>query len=661
MPTDIRLDIETREPFATGADFGEVGPYERLTGRVAFTVDPTSALYQGVVDLDRAPVNRAGRVEYETTFALLKPVDLARGNRRLIYDVVNRGNKRLVQFFNDAPPSNALDRPEHAGNGFLMRRGYTVVWCGWQGDVLSGDDRMTMRLPMPVGENGPMTGRVRAELIVDEPGIQSLPFSGNTYTRSYPTTSLDSMQATLTCREYERDARQTVTEWQFATLDAQGQPSPSTTCLYVPEGFRPGWIYELIYTATEPLVLGLGFAAVRDLIDFLRDGERDVGGASNPLRQGETRIDKAYAWGRSQSGRFLREFVYRGWNRNARGRRVFDAVWPHVTGAGRLALNLRFAQPDRYPRQHENHLYPSDQFPFAYTQCTDPWSGRADAILKRPASDPLVMHTQTASEYWQRRGSLVHTDVYGVDLPDHPQARMFFFASSQHHAAPTGAPQAGPHRHLSNPLNTSPFLRALLERLDAWATEGTPPPESCVPRRADGTLVTAEAVGQAFPKIEEVESPAEPSRLFLQDYGPDFAQGLITNEPPQVDTAQEYAVLTPGIDADGNDIAGLRTPDVRVPLATYTGWNLRSEGHGRQAMYSVVGSYLPFAATPAERQDRRDARPALSERYRSKADYVSRVALAVRELTAQGVLLAEDGDRYIEAAMQADILPRTDA
>jgi hypothetical protein len=657
MPTDICLHIDAREPFAAGTSFAEVGPYERLTGRVVFAIDPASPLYAGVVDLPLAPVNDAGRVEYETTFALLKPVDLARGNRRLIYDVVNRGNKRLVQFFNDAPHSNALDHPAHAGNGFLMRRGYTVVWCGWQGDVLTGDDRMTMRLPTPVGADGPITGRVRAEWIVDEPGIQSLPLSGNTYTRSYPTVALDPAQAILTYRAYERDTRQPLAHWQFAALDAQGRPSPSHTHLYVPEGLRPGWIYELIYTATEPLVLGLGFAAVRDLVAFFRYGDRDSANASNPLRQGDVGIDKAYAWGRSQSGRFLREFVYRGWNRQAHDRRVFDGVWPHVTGAGRMALNLRFAQPDRYPRQHENHLYASDQFPFAYTSCTDPWSGRTDAILKRPATDPFIMHTQTASEYWQRRGSLVHTDPYGVDLPDHPQARLFFFASSQHHAAPNSPPEAGPYRHLSNPLNTSPFLRALLDRLDAWATAGTPPPESRVPRRADGTLVTAEAVRQAFPQIEEVACPDEPNRLFLQDYGPDFSQGLITHEPPHVDTSREYAVLTPSVDADGNDLAGLRTPDVVVPLATYTGWNLRVDRDGGKAMYSVVGSYMPFAKTETERQDRRDVRPALSARYRSRADYVSRVALAVQELTAQGLLLAEDGDRYIEAAIRADILP----
>ena len=656
MSTQLRLHIDTREPFAEGIDFGETGPYERLTGRAAFAIAPQSPAYQGVVDLLHAPRNAAGHVEYETTFSLLKPVDLTQGSQRLIYDVVNRGNKRLVQFFNDAPHSNMPTSPEHAGNGFLMRRGYTVLWCGWQGDILPGEDRMTMQLPTPVGEAGPITGRVRAEFIADAPGIHIFPLSGNDYTRSYPAASLDSADAILTCREYERDARQPIASsaWRFASLDAQGQLIPSATHLYLSDGFRPGWIYELIYTASEPLVLGLGFAAVRDLVDFFRYHDRDAEGLPNPLRSPQSGIDKAYAWGRSQSGRFLREFVYRGWNHNAHGHRVFDGVWPHVTGAGRLALNLRFAQPDRYPRQHENHLYASDQFPFAYAQCTDPWSGRTDAILKRPTTDPLIMHTQTASEYWQRRGSLVHTDAFGLDLPEHPQARLFLFASSQHHAAPNQPPESGNYRCLSNPLQTSVFFRALLDALDAWATQGTPPPESRVPRRADDTLVTAETVHHAFPSLEEIDCPDEPNRLFLQDYGPDFANGIITHEPPLVEPAHEYAVLVPSIDADGNDQPGLRTPDLIAPLATYTGWNLRTDGYGAKAMHSVVGSYIPFAPTAAAGQERRDPRPSLAERYGSKSTYVRLVALAVQQLMEQRLLLPEDADRYMEAAMRVE-------
>ncbi len=395
---------------------------------------------------------------------------------------------------------------------------------------------------------------------------------------------------------------------------------------------------------------------MRDLVGFLRYDERDVEDTPNPLRDTSASIDKAYAWGRSQSGRFLREFVYRGWNRDARDRRIFDGVWPHVTGAGRLALNYRFAQPDRYPRQHENHLYASDQFPFAYTLCTDPCSGRTDAILKRPTTDPLIMHTQTASEYWQRRGSLVHTDAFGVDLPPHPHVRIHFFASSQHHAAPNNAPETGHYRCLSNPLNTSPVLRSLLDALDAWATVGTPPPASRMPTRAEGTLVPAQTVCNTFPSIAGVDCPTEPNRLFFQDYGPEFATGMITHEPPQVDTTQEYAVLVPSVDADGNDVPGIRTPDVLVPLATYTGWNLRAPGYGSKAMYSIVGSYIPFAATAPAGQERRETRPTLAERYRSHADYVRRVALAVQQLMEQRLLLPEDADRYIDTAMHAEAL-----
>ena len=240
--------------------------------------------------------------------------------------------------------------------------------------------------------------------------------------------------------------------------------------------------------------------------------------------------------------------------------------------------------------------------------------------------------------------------------PPHPQARIYFFASSQHHAAPNNAPETGHYRCLSNPLNTSPVLRSLLDALDAWATAGTPPPASRLPTRAEGTLVPVQTVCNTFPSIAGVACPTEPNRLFFQDYGPDFARGMITHEPPQVDTTQEYAVLVPSVDADGNDVPGIRTPDVLVPLATYTGWNLRAPGYGSKAMYSIVGSYIPFAATAPAGQERRETRRTLAERYRSQADYVRRVALAVQQLMEQRLLLPEDADRYIDTAMHAKAL-----
>lgn len=657
MNMQIRLQIDSQDLFADGRSFGHVGPYEQLTGWIRFAIDPDEPAYQHVVDLRYAPRNASGQVAYGTTFAILKPVHLARGNQCLFYDVVNRGSKRALQFFNDALHSNRPHDAAHAGNGFLMRCGYTLLWSGWQGDLLAGDGRMVMDLPIATAPDRAMTGPVRAEFIADEAERVCFPLSGNTYTRSYAAASLDTRAASLTYRAYEQDPRQAISpeQWQFARIDEAGQAVASATDCYLPAGFRSGWIYELIYTAKDPTIMGLGFTGVRDLVSFLRYADRDADGLPNPLRQGHAGIDRAYAWGRSQSGRFLREFVYRGWNQDAAGRRVFDGIMPHVTGAGRVTLNYRFAQPGRYPRQHEDHLYPSDQFPFAYATSTDPCSGQTDAILKRPATDPLVLHTQTSSEYWQRRGSLVHTDAFGLDLPPHPQARIYLFASSQHFAAPRGVPQAGIHQHLSNPLDTAPLLRALLVALDEWVRQGTAPPDSSIPSRDGATLVTAATVQHHFPRIAGVQCPGVANELWLQDYGEEIAAGRFTQEPPSIDPDKAYVVLVPQIDTDGNEIPGIRTPHVTVPLATYTGWNPRAAGYGAGALYSIMGSYLPLAQTAIQRQANHDPRPALAERYRGKADYVAQIAVAAQALVNRRLLLAEDSDRYVERAMQTTV------
>ena len=474
MDSQIRLVIDRRAPFADGQTFGDVGAYELLSGRVDFAVDPAAPEFSAVVDLEHAPRNPDGLVEYSADVYMLKPLDLERGNGRIFYDVNNRGNLRCLQFFNDAVHDNAPSAPEHAGNGFLMRRGYTVVWSGWQGDISPGAGRLTMRLPVASLDGEPITGAVRTEFMVEERGVTAIPLSGNHYTDSYEAASTDTSACAFTVREYERDQRVSIPadRWSFASVGVDGEATPSPFWCHLPEGFRPGWLYELIYEAKEPRVLGLGFTGVRDLLAFLRRDAVDSNDTPNPLRENGAGIERVYGWGRSQSGRFLREFVYRGFNADASGRRVFDAVSPHVSGGGRVTLNYRFAQPGRFPRGHNDRLYPSDQFPFAYPITTDALTGKIDGILKRPDTDPLVIHTQTASEYWDRRGSLVHTDSLGNDLPDHQGARVFLFAGSQHNADPLGGPREGNHRHTSNPLNTTPLLRALLDRLDDWSTSG---------------------------------------------------------------------------------------------------------------------------------------------------------------------------------------------
>lgn len=655
MDTQIRLEITRREPFAEGTAFGAVGEYEKITGQVHFALDPDDPSNGTVTDLEHTP-RVDGRVEFASDFSVLRPVDLDSGTGRLVYGVNNRGNKRLLQFLNDGVHSNDPSRPEHAGNGYLMREGYSILWSGWQGNLRPGDGRLTMDLPVASREDGRITGPTRTEFVAEEPGTTCIPLSANEYTQSYETDSLETGSATFTRREYESDRRIAIApdEWEFAEVTGDG-PVPSRTHCHYPPGFEPGWIYELVYTARDPPVMGLGFAGVRDLVAFFRHADVDREGTANPLREEGAGIDRAYAWGRSQSGRFLREFVYGGFNADTRGRAVFDGVFPHVSGAGRVALNQRFAQPGRFPRQHQEHHYPSDQFPFAYDVTTDPHTGERDGIRKRPGTDPLVVHTQTSSEYWDRRGSLVHTDPEGNDLGEQDGARLYLFASSQHHADPLlDGPESGPYRYPTNPLNTTPLLRALLDALDAWVSDGVEPPRSRVPTHADETAVTPAEIPELFPEIPGVDPPDEPNRLFVQEFGPEYDDGIVSNEPPSELTGKEYPVSVPRPDADGNDEPGIRTPEVDVPLATYTGWNFRPEGASGEALAGVTGSYFPFAATGEERKERGDPRPSVGERYGTRARYVRRVATVAQELVERRLLLPEDADRYVESAMAED-------
>ncbi|MDP7412746.1 MAG: alpha/beta hydrolase domain-containing protein [SAR202 cluster bacterium] len=658
MDTQIRINISTRESFADGMTFGDVGAYERLAGEVAFAIDPESPHYSMVVDIENATRNEDGLVEFATDFTMLKPVERAGGNRRILHDVNNRGNLRALQFFNDAVHSNAPSSPEHAGNGFLMRRGYSIVWSGWQGDLLPGEGRQTMRVPTARDNGSAITGVTRSEFIVADPGVTSLPLSSNDYTISYEAASIETAQATFTVRAYETDQRQAIASdaWRFARVGDDGSVVDSAADCYLPEGFKPGWIYELVYEAKNPLVLGLGFTGLRDLISFLLHDDRDSDGTPNPLRDDGAGMERAYAWGRSQSGRFLREFVYQGYNSDTKGRRVFDGISPHVAGGGRVMINYRFAQPGRHSRQHVDHLFPCDHFPFAYSTTTDHLTGKTDGLLKRPETDPFVIHTHTSAEYWERRASLVHTDSLGNDIPDHERARVFFFTGSQHNADPLAGPKIGVARHPSNPLNTTPLLRALLNALDAWSTDGTAPPDSRVPRRDDETAVEASVAGNVFPAIPGVVHPDHPNRLFVQDHGPDFDAGFMAIEPPAEDHAREYAVLIPQVDSDGIEVSGLRTPQVEVPLATFTGWNYRVDGSAPNALAGLTGSHLLFAATEADREKTGDPRPSLKQRYGSKGRYVRLIALAAQHLVEQRLLLEEDADRYVEIAMQERIV-----
>jgi hypothetical protein len=646
----MQLDITERRAFAGSTAFGEAGAYEVLAGRARFAVDPAAPGQRPITDIALAPTGADGLVHFATDVFILKPADMARGNRRLFFDWGNRGNKRAIQYFNDAVHSNDPSTLAHAGNGFLFRRGYSVVFGAWQGDLLPGDGRMLLDLPVAHENGAPVRGRVRSE-IIGRAGVATMPLSGWASTRSHPAVSLDTSKATLTRRRYPGSEREHLhpSAWRFARteggtgLEATGSETalvPSRENIHLPGGFQPGWIYELIYEGEAPLVLGLGHAAVRDLVSFLRHDP------ASPLPG----IQRAYGWGRSQTGRAIRDFIHHGFNADAQGRRVFDGLMPHVAGAGRLNTT-RFANLTvAAGQQYEDHHNPADSFPFAYAPSTDHVTGRSGAILARPETDPLVIHTQTATEYWQRRGSLAHTDSQGRDLPIPPGVRLYLWSGSQHAADPRmGAPARGVCQNLMNVVATSALFRAMLDALDRWATDGTAPPDSRIPTVADGTLVTMDAWRRQFPAIPGVALPREPSDLPAIDWGPDSDRGIL-REPPRVDATRHYAILVPSVDSDGNEIAGVRAPMVAAPLATYAGWNLRARGHGHGAMHEFTGSTIPFADTQEERAMTGDPRPAVAERYPDRDAYVAAITAAASALCRAGLLLAEDVPRAEAAA-----------
>ena len=655
MTNKLHFDITDCTPFAKGHEFGDAGAYERLRGWVRYAVDPNAPAQSTVVDIDKAPVNAEGLVEFSAEVYILRPVDSAKGNKRVFYDYGNRGSLRAVQYFNEAPHSNDPTTLEHAGNGYFFRRGYTLVWSAWQGDLLPGDDRVVMELPVATDGGKPITGMVRQEFIPAEPKF-CFPLSGRPATRSHPTTSLDTSKASLTKRRYPASERIAIPsdKWRYAlSLSGTGVSGetatrgasensiiPSPQFIYLDEGFQPGWIYELIYEAHSPLVMGLGHVAVRDLVSFLKYNDVDAKGAPSPVGP----VEKAYGWGRSQTGRCLRDFLYRGFNADSQGRKVFDGAMPHVAGAGRMWLNHRFANAvSMAGQQYEDHYILADQFPFAYAKSTDHLTGKTDAILKRPDTDPHVMHTQTASEYWQRRGSLAHTDTQGNDLPEPGNVRLYLWSSSQHQANPIDAtPVRGVCQNLNNNVNTAMIFRALLDAMDDWVTNDAPPPDSRIPKRKDGTMATYEEWREQFPDIPGQMVTTGPAGLPLVDHGPDVDRGLLTTFPPEIVDLGGYTIQIPAVDADGNDVAGIRAPMVQAPLGTYTGWNTRRQGYGTGANYEFSGSYIPFMDSPEERNFISDPRPSILERYATPEGYVDAIEEAAKRLVSDRLMLEED-------------------
>jgi hypothetical protein len=581
----------------------------------------------------------------------------------------------MSDLFNDAKAVNNPSTAKDAGHGFLFRRGYTVLWCGWMGDLLPGQDRMLMKAPIATDGGKPITGVVRHEIVADA-FTESVPLSNREDHGSYPPTEKGEREGVLTWRLRQADERVVIprAQWSLVREKVPAAPEkgvPATLGLIrlkISGGFRPGYIYELVCESEGPIVQGLGFAATRDLISFLKYDTT----AQNPLllSGGKSAVTRAHAFGISQCGRFIRHFLYQGFNADEQDRRVFDGLMPHVAGGGLIFGNHRFAQPSRHNGQHKEHYYPADVFPFGYGETEDAFLGSdgkvvkrgdPDGILKRLAADkpdlmPKVMHTQTSSEYWHRSGSLVHTDTLGIkDATVPANVRIYVFGGTQHNPGGWPATKTGfDHKTIvsenpQSPGDHRPQLRALLDALDAWVKDGKEPPASVYPRIDEKTLVDWRQASTGFPALPGVRYPEVIQRPSALDLGPDFrTRGRIATDPPKL--LGEYVMLAPKADADGNDLGCLRPLEVAVPVATNSGWNLRHKDVGAEGELASlsVGSYLPFPKTKAEREATGDPRKSIAERYVDFAGFQKEWETAQKDLLKKRFLLDEDVERLKE-------------
>ncbi|MDT0683108.1 alpha/beta hydrolase domain-containing protein [Roseicyclus sp. F158] len=592
-------------------------------------------------EADRIETDADGRIRGSSDVFILTPKDPARGNGILLFEFINRGNKRALQFFNNGAPGNDTRTMSDAGNGRLLGEGYTLVVVAWQGDVPRGDGRMSCALPGYV-DDAPT--RIAAEFIVEDEATRVLPLSTKTGTRSYPAASLDTSAARLTRRRYPDAPAEEIgaDDWAFERNDgdaaglgagdvmaAEQAIVPCARHLHLFGGFRPGWVHTLEYDAEDALAIDVGFVLISETLGFLRHG-----GAGNPLAGA---IRHAIGWGRSQSGRAIRDFLWRGFNADHAGRCVFDGMLPHISGGGKTNMNRFTNLVVAASPEYEDRANPSDQFPYSYAESTDHVSGARDAILRHPGTDPKVIHTQTSSEYWYRRGSLVHTDTEGRDLEQPESVRIYIRASAQHWADTRVAPPVkGPCREYFNNVHTAPFFPATLTLMRRWLTDGGAPPPSRIPSVTDGTLVGAEDLPGAVPRDPRHASAAgrersagsrlRPRLRCRRGRGASAARDRRTPRGAGAGARRAWQRCRGAAGADGRGAPG-----------QLHGWNLR----GRGMLFSFMGSYIPLPETPEEAALTGDPRPAITELYPTPAAYSEAILKAVCRLIAEGFLLPQ--------------------
>ena len=638
-----RFEIISRKPISDDSLFKDIGQYEFITGRLYYSVDPKHKDSQLITDIDLIPTNDNGEVEFSSDIQLLKPI-INNLDANLFFDVVNRGN-RTVLAFNNAEQRVSSEDP-HLGNAFLMKRGTVVVFCGWQTDVPDG--RIRLHVPDALNEEGnPLTGQTYQQFDLGEDTYELL--LSDRQHNPLPTANIDDDKAILIERDWPDGPVTNIprNEWSFARW-ADGEEVRDANYICLPRGFESGKVYEIIYTTIGAPVIGLGFLAMRDCTSFFRYATEEEG---NPCAG---HISKAYAFGASQSGRFVREFAYLGLNLDEDNRVVYDGLLPH-TGSSRLGeFNMRFGQPSSNHMRNVGNVKA-----LAYKETLDPISNTKDSLLWRLESKnamPKIMATNSDVEYWWSGASLAHTDPTGsfdVDPPEN--VRVYLFSGTKHGAGTlpltkTPPPEGLRQKHFSNTIDYRPLQRAVYDNLDKWVREGTIPPDSKYPRIDNNTAVSRESLMESFENVPKIGFlKALPIRQRLA-YGDSVDKGLHTYPPVE---GEAFGLLVSALDSDCNEISGVRLPDLEVPLGTHTGWALRHIDIGGEGHFMPLqGSIIPFPRTELEKTHDYDPRDSIEIRYSSKDEYLQKIQIAADFLVKERYILPEDIENVVDGASQ---------
>lgn len=636
----VRVEVASVTDVLGGKVFGDAGAYERITGRVYFQLPVANAHNAGIVDLGNAVNLSDGEVGFSSEFMAVRPKEARRGNGSLLLEVPNRGRSRILSLVDGGD----WDVSKEAGDAWLLRRGFTVVSLGWQWDA-AGKDALHFNAPVAKDHGKTIMGLLRGDVMLAKP-LPEIPLghliTGTIGGTEYPVAAPADPRNVLTVRDSRNAARTVIsrTEWQFAHT-VNGELTPSDRFIHLKGGFQAGKIYEYVYVVADPVVAGGGFAVVRDFASYAKHAPDAV-----------TPAKRVYGEGISQNGRYLRDFLYQGFNADEEGRMALDGVLAHVAGAGRGSFNYRFAQPSRDAQPTSSVFFPTDIFPFTDEPETDPLTGKQGGLLDRAKADktvPKIFFSNTSYEYWGRAAALIHTSADGMrDAAISNNVRIYHFTGLQHFTVPFPAERGKGDltgQEPESPLPVKYFWRAMIANMDVWVRSGTAPPPSSYPHIGDGTLVPLKAY--SFPALPGVNKAHEANEAYRLDFGPEWERGILTVQPPKVGAA--FPVLVPQVDADGNEKDGVRLPEVTVPLATYASWNLRDPSIGaadQRVAFEV--SDIAFPKSSEERQKTGDPRRSIAERYTSREDYLGRYEKAVDELVAQRWLLPEDRDALVE-------------